>query len=132
MAAFLVLAAVLGCAAVREPASEAGLLHAEHRWVRALERRDRAALDCLLAADFIDHDWRGGVRHRQDLLEALARRPEGARIGISDLTAHAGAGLGYVQGLTTGPEGKARFTDVFQYREGRWIAVAARETAVTD
>jgi hypothetical protein len=46
--------------------------------------------------------------------------------------------VGYVRGLNTVTDGdgkilaKVRFTDIFVYRQGRWLAVAAQESLVAE
>jgi hypothetical protein len=42
-----------------EPRTEAGALLAEKRWVEALQKRDAAALDCILDQSFADTSWQG-------------------------------------------------------------------------
>lgn len=113
----------------REP-----VLKAERRWVQALEAGDRGAVAALLADDFTDFDWRGGVRTKAEVVAAVAPHP--GELVLHNVEVQASREIGVVRGVaaTRGPDGRetraARFTDVFMCRDGRWRAVAAQETAV--
>jgi hypothetical protein len=68
-AALQVAAFAANCASMDDPESDAGLRHAEQRWVDALAARDVAALDCLLDPGFVDSDWKGGERAKSLVLD---------------------------------------------------------------
>jgi hypothetical protein len=57
---------------------------------------------------------------------------------FSQLHPHVHDDFGYVRGLNAvvDPTGKVlarvRFTDIFVYRDGRWLAVAGQESLLTD
>jgi hypothetical protein len=57
---------------------------------------------------------------------------------LSELHPHVYGEFGYVRGLSTvlDADGKirarVRFTDIFVYREGRWLAVAGQESLVKE
>lgn len=116
------------------PSCRETVLKAERRWVQALEAGDRGAVAALLADDFTDFDWRGGLRTKAELLAGVTPHPDG--LIQHDLEVQSSGGIGVVRGLTAtrGPDGReiraARFTDIFMCRDGRWRAVAAQETAV--
>ena len=130
-----VTAAAPRCAPTGDPESDAGLRRVEQRWVAALDARDVAALGCLLDPSFVDSDWRGGVRTGPQVLAELPQRQKYAqRLEIEGTRIVGDVGL--VNGLNrlSDPQGKevasVRFTDVFVYRGGAWIALAAQETLV--
>lgn len=112
------------------PRSPAGLLEAEHDWVRALSERNVQGLDCLLDDGFRDNAWNGTVRGKAAMLAALEQRPAGGAIELQEVDVRMEGRMGYVRGLTVSPLGKARFIDVFIHEAGRWRAVAAQETPV--
>lgn len=121
------LHAAPGCG--RQPRTSAGLMQAEHNWVRALETRDATALDCVLDDGFKDNAWNGTVRGKAEMIAALEQRPAGG-VELQQVEVRIEGGMGYVRGLTAAPAGQARFIDVFVHRGGRWRAVAAQETPV--
>lgn len=124
------------------------LLKMENFWVQALNDRSSTELDCLLAPDFTDSDWKGQHLTRAEVLEAAAKRapvPAGAQHHFEDMSARivnsqraggAQGDTGIVNGLSywTYADGSkhslARFTDIFVYRDHHWLAVAGHETAV--
>ena len=113
------------------------LVQLEQSWAKALEHKDSDAVACILADDFQDIDTYGQVRSRAESLAHIAqRRPWGNQ--LSDLQPHVLGDFGYVRGLNTvvDAEGKTvakiRFTDVFAYRDGRWLAVSAQESLVAE
>jgi hypothetical protein len=118
-----------------QPRTEAGAIATENAWVSALERRDSAALDCILDPAFSDNDWRGEQVSRAAV---LARLPQQAPSTLhrSELKTTVEDSMAVVRGLNTqmAADGKitgaVRFTDVFVYRDHRWRAVAAQETLV--
>jgi hypothetical protein len=113
------------------------LLAMEHAWAQALEHQDANAVGCILAPEFEDADVYGNLHDRADALERVAHRKPGSN-DLADLTPHLFSDFGYVRGLNRilNPEGdvvaKVRFTDIFVYREGRWMAVAGQETLLTE
>src|SRR5689334_11480544 len=105
-----------------------GLKAAEMAWVAALRERDAAALDCLLDPGFSDNDWRGGVRSRAEVLAALPGRGPGEPV-VDDLSLRLEGDVGVVRGVSATKDAagklsrRARFTDVFVHRDGRWRAI---------
>lgn len=130
----MLLAAAAHCA-FHMSRDAAGALAAEREWVRAIEHRDAAALDCLLASDFTDINWRGRVVARAQMLDGFAAKPW-ITLVLDELTADVAGGMAVVRGRNrqTGPDGKpagaVRFTDVFVYRDGAWRALQAQETVI--
>jgi hypothetical protein len=130
----LLIAAAAHCA-LATPHTAAGALAAEHYWVDAIERRDAAALECLLAPDFSDINWQGRVLTRAEMLDGFTAKPR-VTLALDDLTTDVVGDVAVVRGRNrqTGPDGKpagaVRFTDIFVYRDGAWRAFRAQETVV--
>jgi ketosteroid isomerase-like protein len=117
------------------PRTAAGVLAAERHWVVAIERRDAAALDCLLAPDFTDNNWQGRVITRAQMFDGFATKPH-VTLVLDELTTDVAGDMAVVRGRNrqTGRDGKpagaVRFTDVFIYRDGAWRALRAQETVI--
>ncbi|MGC1647671.1 MAG: nuclear transport factor 2 family protein [Candidatus Sulfotelmatobacter sp.] len=113
------------------------LIHLEQTWAQALEQRDSATLDCILADEFEDAGPDGMLTNRATTL-AKASEHSAMHHDLTDLHAHVQGDFGYIRGLATAKnaEGKVvvrvRFTDVYVYREGRWQCVAGHESMLTE
>jgi len=113
------------------------LVEVEQTWAKALEKKDVGTVSCILAEEFQDIEPDGEVRDRASSLEHIAHRRPGSN-RLSELTPHVYGEVAYVRGLNTvvDADGKSlarvRFTDIFVYREGRWLAVAGQESLVSD
>ncbi len=142
MSVILPLVAILGSAGAAaasacpsQPLSAAGVIATETAWVSALQRRDSAALECILDPAFSDNDWRGRALSRATVLANLPHRAA-STLHLSELKTTLEGSMAMVRGLNTqtGPDGTiagaVRFTDVFVCRNHRWRAVAAQETLV--
>ena len=53
--------------------NERAVLRIEHDWLRALVVRDRAALDRILADDFMDPNWKGELRNKWQVPAGLSK-----------------------------------------------------------
>ena len=123
------------------PASQAknndALIHIEQTWAHALEQRDSATLDCILADEFEDAGPEGTLTNRATTLARADEHPA-VHHDLTDLQAHVQGDFGYIRGLATtkNAQGKVvirvRFTDVYVYREGRWQCVAGHESKLTE
>jgi len=131
----MLLAAAVAHCTLSTPRTPAGVLAAERYWVGAIEHRDAAALDCLLAAGFTDFNWQGRVVTRAEMLDGFAAKPR-VTLKLDDLSTDVIGNMAVVRGRNaqTGPDGKpmgaVRFTDVFVYRAGAWRALRAQETVI--
>jgi hypothetical protein len=100
-----------------------------------LTERDRAALDRILADDFMNSTWKGELRDKRQMLEGLAKpvrysqRLDDLKVNLYQETAIV-RGINIVTDQTGRILTRIRFTDVFIYRGGRWQAVAAQETEI--
>jgi len=116
---------------------KAALVQLEQTWAKTLEQRDGAAVGCILAVEFEDADPDGNLHDRAETLANIPHRRPGNN-KLSDLHPHVYCDFGYVRGLNTvvDPGGKVlarvRFTDIFVYRVGRWVAVAGQESLLSD
>lgn len=120
----------------KQAPDNAGVIAQEKRWVAALHDRNRAALESILADDFVDISWSGAVRRKADMLAALNTDRTYSN-QISELKAVVYGGTAIARGVNTISSAnrqvtKLRFTDVFVYRRGAWIAVSAQETPILD
>lgn len=136
----LLLAVVVGSAfacAENCPANQAkdgsALIQLEQNWAKALEHHDADAVGCILAPEFQDADPDGQLHDRAETLAAIPKRRPGVN-QLSELDPHVYGDFGYIRGLATLVDGngevkaKVRFTDVYVYRDGRWLAVAGQES----
>jgi hypothetical protein len=120
-----------------QPKDPGVLVQLEQSWAEALERHDSDAVGCILADEFQDIDPDGKLHDRAESLANIPHRRPGHN-QLSDLHPHVYGGFAYVRGLNSvvGAEGKilarVRFTDIFVYREGRWLAVAGQESLVNE
>lgn len=119
----------------RVPLSDSSALDAERAWARAAAARDTAALRCLLDERFMDTNWMGAVRTRDDVLHA-GNAPRALVQHYGDWSVRRFDSTAIVRGVnvvtdSTGAElVRVRFTDVLRYAGGRWLAEAAQETVV--
>jgi hypothetical protein len=137
IAAASITGAMPACKHEREARTQDALVQVENRWVKYLEQRDATGLACLLDDRFTDSSWRGTVYTKADILAHLGERTPGA-LDLKDLEARVEGTMGYVRGRTIshnaqgGVVAQARFTDIFIYRDGHWMAIAAQETVIPD
>ena len=114
----------------KDPAT---LVQIEQVWLRAAEQHDKAALECILAAEFEEADFDGSLIDRRAMLATTAK-PSTVPFELSDLHAYVHGDSAYVRGVggIRSADGKFhaknRFTDIFVYRDGRWQCVAGHES----
>ncbi|HZR57287.1 MAG TPA: nuclear transport factor 2 family protein [Terriglobales bacterium] len=120
-----------------QPKDGTALLQLERIWAKALEVKDADAVACILANEFEDADVYGNLHSRGEALARVAQRKP-SHNQLSEMSPHVLGDSAFVRGLNTvtDPKGnsvaKVRFTDIFVYRDGRWQAVAAQETLLTE
>lgn len=116
-----------------QPRDGSGLVQHEQNWAEALARHDADAVGCILADDFQDVDPSGQIRDRAETLAGIPHRKPGTN-QLSELTPHVYGDVGYIRGLATLVDGqgktmaRVRFTDIYVYRDGRWLCVAGQES----
>lgn len=106
-------------------------------WIDADERHDRAALDKIIASDFVGTAPRGRTVYKRDIIPAEGTT-EGHSLGISgeDIKVRVFGDTAIVtgRGVPKTPEraeqGELRFTVVFVKRTGLWQMVAAHLSPV--
>ena len=111
----------------------------ESDWGDAFERRDLAALDRMMADEYILTDPLGSVRSKEESLQAIktnqlhfeSTRSDGVTVRINGDTALV-TGTSTFKGRYKGwpMSGKYQYTDVLVKRNGCWKAVASHITAL--
>jgi hypothetical protein len=107
----------------------------------AITRRDLAALDRLIADDFLNTNPRGQVMTKQEAIASLTEADyelesicnEEVRVRVFDEVAVA-TGVGTAKGRYRGQEavGRCPYLRVWVRRHGRWQAVAAQATSLPE
>ncbi len=116
-----------------QPKEGSALVQLEQNWAEALARHDAGAVGCILADEFQDVDPNGELHDRAQTLAGVPHRKPGTN-QLSELKPHVYGDFGYIRGLATlvDAQGKTvarvRFTDIYIYRDGRWLAVAGQES----
>ena len=137
--ASLILAAsgvvVASCGPPEESATKKSALQFEQRWLDILQRHDAAGLGCILAPEFTDISWKGAVRPREQVLRELPKRSSQYQQHLDDMSVDLLGNIAIIRGVNTitdqqnKPVARIRVTDILQFSEHRWQAVAAQETA---
>ncbi len=115
---------------------KASALEFEQTWLDILNRKDAAALACILAPDFADTSRKGYLRPRVQVLQELTQHKEQDQYQqkLTGLEASLFGDTAVVHGVNviSDQQGhevlRIRFTDVLHYIGGHWLAVAAQET----
>lgn len=137
----LTLAASVAAQPSQTSPSEQELVSMEAAWSKAIVARDAAALNKIMAADWHGQDSRGTYSDRAAAVKALTDGTD----SVSAMTNHdvhvrfVGADLAIVQGQDTetsthkgkSTSGVYSWTDIFQKRDGQWVAIASQNTPVT-
>ncbi len=98
----------------------------EQKWLDILNRKDTAALDCILAPEFADTSRKGALRPKAQVLRELTQRKEQEQYKqkLTDLQASLFGDTAVVRGVNviSDQQGhevlRIRFTDVLHYH--RW------------
>jgi Domain of unknown function (DUF4440) len=121
----------------QQPKDADALVLLEQAWARALEAHDADAVGCILAEEFQDADPSGKLHDRAETLAQVPHRRPGKNI-LSELDPHLIGESGYIRGLATLVDAqgntiaRVRFTDIYVYRNHRWLAVAGQETLLPE
>jgi hypothetical protein len=113
--------------------AEKALVALEHEYASALMRRDRTYLERYYAPDWRGGNWMGFWTKSTMLKAVLDERYVVKSMTLTDLTARVYGNMGIVQGVDTevttvdgrDTSGRWSFTDIFAWRNGRWVAVAS-------
>ena len=118
--------------------TENALIEVERVWANAYDTRDTATMSCLLAPEYRHTAYDGKVINRAEALGKLAgMSKEGAihhQVEHVKPSLFGDVAVVYGDSRASEPDGRVlgvtRFTDVFVYRDGRWLAVAEHESRV--
>ena len=144
------LAAVLCCVCVaalvlaqdssKKSAEEGHLLALESAWNHAEQSKDAAALNQLLAEEFVYTDYDGSFLDRKGFLESTLHNDvtqeqinnDGMAVHIYGNAAVV-TGLYRDKGLEKGKpfQRRGRFTDTWIYRSSAWQCVASQSTLIS-
>ncbi|HLI63158.1 MAG TPA: nuclear transport factor 2 family protein [Terriglobales bacterium] len=115
---------------------QASALQFEQTWLQVLQRKNIAALNCMLAAEFKDTSRTGVLRPKAQVLHELTmrRKQDLYQQNLTQMQANLFGDTAVVHGVNaiSDQQGhqvlRIRFTDVLYFFNGRWFAVAAQET----
>jgi hypothetical protein len=121
-------------ASMIEPAqAREKLIRLEDAYSKALIAKDRAFLESYYAPEFRGGNWMGFWTKSTMLKAVLDNRYLVQSMDLSNLHVRVIGTIGIVQGVSTevtrvngkDTSGRWSFTDVFESRNGRWVAVAS-------
>lgn len=118
--------------------AEQQLLELEERYVEALKRKDRDFLMRFYAPDWRGGNWMGFWTKSTMLRAVLDERYVVKTMELRDMKVRVNGRIGIVQGVDDevtamngrDTSGKWSFTDVFEYRDGNWVAIASHTAEV--
>jgi hypothetical protein len=113
--------------------ARAQLIRLEEAYSQALIAKDRPFLEAYYAPDFRGGNWMGFWTKSTMLKAVLDDRYSVQSMSLSNLEVRTFGTIGMVQGVSTevtrvngrNTSGRWSFTDVFEWRDGRWLAVAS-------
>ncbi|HET8611138.1 MAG TPA: nuclear transport factor 2 family protein [Sphingomonas sp.] len=132
-------AAVLATALPAAQPSDA-LVQREASWSKALVARDVPALKQIIAPDWTGQNETGKRTTRDQFLSLISSgKLRFSAMSNHDVRARVMGDMAIVQGMNSVKgtyqgkpiNGEASWTDVFQKRGGRWVAVASQNTPVS-
>lgn len=140
---FVLSAALAACvltgAALAANATEQKLIDLETAWSKALVARDIAALSNIVADDWSGQDDSGTKLHKASFIELFKKGTVSiTKMTNHDVSARVFGNVAVVQGMddeTSASKGKDTsgtytWTDVFENRGGKWVAIASQITKV--
>ncbi len=123
-----------------KPTVEETLLQLENDWSAADKHRDAAALNRILAEDWIGIDFEGTVLNKEQALRGIASGSgELDSTVLRDMKVRVYGNTAVITGTDTergeyhGQDSSGRYvwTDVFVRRNGRWQAVSSQSTRLS-
>lgn len=110
----------------------------EYAWCAAELKGDKAAMDRLLAPEFVSTNTDGTTQTKQQFLAALKPDVYNRTCSYSDFSLGQSANYAVIIGYNTvrgrsadGPfTEKYKFTDTFVWRDGHWLATATKSQVV--
>lgn len=134
----LMLAGAAGAALAAEDVTKT-LTELEARWSAAALTQDVKTVDQILAPDWVGRGWHGDQADKAKSLAEM-KDPTGKVTAIKnhDVAVRSFGNIAVVQGYDTetsttkgkDTSGTYSWTDVFQKRNGRWVAIASQSTKV--
>lgn len=116
--------------------SKQELLDLENHWL--LVEDDPKALESILAPDFL-HVLAVGIITRDEQLDYVRKHPSqqpATKKHFEDMHVRVYGSVGIVNGMVVAEEAqgvrRTLFTDVFAYRDGKWMAVSAQELPINN
>ncbi|MDQ6603729.1 MAG: nuclear transport factor 2 family protein [Chloroflexota bacterium] len=102
-------------------------------YIQAVQRGDVRRFDEILADDFLCSNPNGTLSDRAAFLAQTARPVTIANLEAHDVTVRLLGDYAIIHARTTytapdGRPGASRYTDVWERRDGRWLAVSAHIT----
>jgi ketosteroid isomerase-like protein len=126
-------------APAKAPSAEQELIKLEKEWADAAVKADVAALDHILADDFVSTDFEGTLWDKAKSLALMKSGEDKASSAVlDDMKARVYGDAAVVTGRATVKQvykgrdlsGQYRFTDTFVKRGGRWQCVASQGTKI--
>ncbi len=122
-----------GSVALDKARSRDELIRLEQAYSKSLITKDRAFLESYYASDFRGGNWMGFWTKSTMLKAVLDDRYSVRSMDLSNLQVKIVGTIGIVQGVSTevtrvngkDTSGRWSFTDVFEYRGDRWVAIAS-------
>ena len=137
----LAVTAVPGQSRNRKNSVEQILIQMEHDWSEADLHKDAAALQRILADDWVGIDFEGTVLNKQQALAGIVSDFSGSLDStvLRDMKVRVYGNTAVVTGTDTetgdyhgqDSSGRYQWTDVFVRRAGRWQAVSSQSTKLT-
>ena len=127
-----------GLKADQNSKEEQALIKLEREWNEAGKNRDKAALERILADDYISTDEAGQSNTKEQYIVAITQNLKVESYTLDDMTVKIYGDTAILIGRWTGTitdkgkdiSGVYRFTDTFVKRRGRWVAIATQETRI--
>lgn len=136
--AALMFAGAAGTAMAAEDVAKT-LTELEAKWSAASLTHDAKAVDAIVASDWVGRGWRGDQSDKAKMLKDVAdKSSKVSAIKNHDVVVRVFGDIAVVQGYddeTSSAKGKNTsgtysWTDVFQKRDGQWLAIASQTTKV--
>ncbi len=122
----------LSVAADQGPA-EQEIMQLERNWCSAVVKNDVEALAAILSDDLTDVSYKGKVASKaQDLADAKTEKTTVCEADMMQVRIYGDAAVvvGRDTVKSTAFTGRARFTDTFVRRDGRWRCVSTQATEI--
>jgi ketosteroid isomerase-like protein len=124
--------------ATADGADEQALLQIERDWTSAMLKKDRAAMENIMAADYVGRGPEGVQNKRQAVAGIMNRALKIESAEITDMQPMVFGDTAVVYGMSSEKStfggknisGQYRWTDIFEKRDGRWQCIGSFVTKV--